>query len=394
MKTISKAILSCTLLFASYLGNLQANDIQPVLIGFDGEYGLKNSTSAQAIELGIRVAMDEINSQGGVLGGRPLKLVVKDNRSVPSRGVANLKQFATTPDLVAVIGGRFSPVLLQQIEQVHKLKLPLLDVWGAANGITDHSYQPSYTFRLSLKDAWAMPVMLRQVKKMGKRRIGVLLPNSGWGRSNNHSLSQTLPQYPELEVVDTVWYNFGEQIMLPKYQQLLNKGVDSILFVGNDNEGSRLVRELGENPSVPRMPIISHWGVTGGQMAEASGATLHEINFSVVQTFSFFTATPKALARFMKGAERLSGIRQIEQLVSPVGTAHSYDMIHILAKAIERAGSTDRTAIRDALESGISHDGLVQNYRPAFNKENHDAPLEDQVFMARFRKDGVIVPLD
>lgn len=47
-----------------------ASEKPPVLIGFDGEFGLKNSTSAQAIELGIRAGIHEINKNGGVLGGR------------------------------------------------------------------------------------------------------------------------------------------------------------------------------------------------------------------------------------------------------------------------------------------------------------------------------------
>ena len=45
---------------------------EPVVIGLTGEFGLKDSFSAQAVELGIRVAMAEINDRGGVLGGRPL----------------------------------------------------------------------------------------------------------------------------------------------------------------------------------------------------------------------------------------------------------------------------------------------------------------------------------
>ncbi len=393
MKATSKILLTLLLFLTSGLNTLHANELQPVIIGFDGEYGLKNSTSAQAIELGLRVAIEEVNAAGGVLGGRPLELQIKDNRSVPSRGVANIKQFAAVTDLVAVVGGRFSPVQLQQVDLVHELKLPLLNVWGAANGITDHGHEPSFTFRLSLKDDWAVPTMLKQIKKQGKQRIGVLLPNSGWGRSNRNSLSQTLPLFPEQQVVDTVWYNFGERTMLPKYQQLLAKGVDIILFVGNDNEGSRLMRELGEKPDVPRVPIVSHWGVTGGQMVEASGTALQEMDFSVVQTFSFFNASAKPLARFMQGAERIAGIHNIEQLSSPVGSAHAYDMLHILAKAVDRAGSTDRIAIRKALESGIHHKGLVRDYAPAFTPDNHNALSPQQTFMARFRKDGVIVPL-
>ena len=43
----------------------------PVQIGLDAEFSLDNSLSAQAIELGLRIALAEINAQGGVLGGPP-----------------------------------------------------------------------------------------------------------------------------------------------------------------------------------------------------------------------------------------------------------------------------------------------------------------------------------
>jgi branched-chain amino acid transport system substrate-binding protein len=129
-------------------------------------------------------------------------------------------------------------------------------------------------------------------------------------------------------------------------------------------------------------------------MVEASGATLHELDFSVVQTFSFFTAPAGPLQRFMQGASEVAGIDNIEQLRSPVGSAHGYDIVQLLALAIERAGSSERAAVRAALESGIVHDGLVRSYQPAFTPDGHDALSPDQVFMARFRPDGVIEPID
>jgi len=45
----------------------QAAEKVPVLVGLDGEFGLKNSFSAQAIELGLRTAIAQINAAGGVL---------------------------------------------------------------------------------------------------------------------------------------------------------------------------------------------------------------------------------------------------------------------------------------------------------------------------------------
>ena len=59
----------------------------PVLIGLDAEFGHLTSTSDDAIRMGILTAIDEINAAGGVLGGRPLELVTRDNRSIPAREI-------------------------------------------------------------------------------------------------------------------------------------------------------------------------------------------------------------------------------------------------------------------------------------------------------------------
>ena len=55
-------------------------------------------------EQGIVLAIEEINKGGGVLG-RPLKLVAKDHRGNPARGIDNMTDFANMHDLVAVVGG-------------------------------------------------------------------------------------------------------------------------------------------------------------------------------------------------------------------------------------------------------------------------------------------------
>lgn len=388
------AALSFLLLAFPILSSAEAeNAHHPVYVGFDGEYGLKNSTSAQAIELGLKAAIHEINARGGVLGGRPIELTVKDNRSVPSRGISNMEEFAQQADLVAVFAGRFSPVILQQLDIVHAQKIPLLDVWGSADGVTDHAFKPSYTFRLSLKDAWAMPAMLTQAVAKGGDKIGVLLPNTGWGRSNQAALESALAKRPGVKLVGSVWYNWGEQDMLQHYQALLDAGAQAVLLVANDLEGSLLVRQLGERANVPRVPIVSHWGVTGGDMFAASGPALAELDFTIVQTFSFFAAPPGPLATFKASVKEVAGIEDMEKIESSVGVAHAYDMMHLLAKAIDAAQSTDRAAIRDALEKLGAHEGLVRAYKTPFTPENHDALGPEQVFFAKFRGDGVVVPV-
>ena len=124
-------ILAVVLALAPAMARAQGQDKPPILIGLDGEFAALGSTSAQAIERGIRVAMAEINDAGGLLGGRKLDLVIKDNRASPARGVANVKAFAATPNLVAVFGGRFSPVVVEAVKAAHPAQLITLAAWSS-----------------------------------------------------------------------------------------------------------------------------------------------------------------------------------------------------------------------------------------------------------------------
>ena len=363
---------------------------QPVYVGLDAELSFAGSTSAQAIRMGMLIAMEEINQAGGVLGGRPLQLVELDNKSLPARSLENLKAMAAQSDLVAVFGGRFSPTVLESLPLIHALKLPLLDPWAAADGIIDAGYTPSYVFRLSLRDSWAMSAMLRHAAKKGAKRVGLLLVNTSWGRGNNKAAEAYVALHPELKIVGTEWYNATDKSFLEKVKALKLAGAQSIVLVGNV-EASHLVRAMAAIPKAERLPIVSHWGMSGGNFFEDAGAALQEVDFALVQTYSFIGAErPKAL-RVLAAAQRLFGVKDARSLASAVGVAHAYDLTHILALAIARAGSTDRAAVRNALEQVRDYDGLIKFYPQPFTLTRHEALSLQDVFMARYAPDGAIV---
>jgi len=369
---------------------------RPVHIAFDGEFTLPNSTSAQSIERGIQVALDEINRGGGVLGGRILHLITTDNRSIPARGVQNLKKLSHIPDLVAVFGGRFSPVLIEQKAVARRHQIPLLAVWSSAEPVLDHEASPSFVFRLSLHDALAMPTMLGYAAERRLSRVGLLLLNTGWGRSNRLAAEAHVSESSRVSIIGVEWFNFGENTLLEKYDRLRRAGAEAIVLVANDVEGAILVSELAGLPDAERLPIISHWGVTGGDFLARINVPdpFLKVDFSVVQTFSFFSADSKMVARVMAIAERLFGITRIEDIEAPVGFAHAYDLTHILARAINLAGSPDRMAVRDALEKVRDYRGLVRVFPRPFAPGRHEALAPGDVFMARYRDDGILMPQD
>ena len=367
----------------------------PVRIGLDAEFSVVDSTSAQAIELGIRVAMDEINSAGGVLGGRPLELVTKDNHINPARGIANLIELAAMPDMVAVFGGRFSPVMTEVVKPAHEMKVVLLSPWSSASNIINNGFQPSYVFRLALNDLIAMPAMIDRARAIGRPRLGLMLANTSWGRSNREAAERYLAKVPEARIVGVEWHNFGDESLLQQYTGLIDRGAQAILVVISDKEGVSLLRQIAALDAKLRVPIIAHQGLTGGGFFELVGAdTLARLDFSVIQSFSLFRADPQKVRRVLDTTRKLSGISRPEQIASPIGFGHAYDLTHILARAINLAGSTDRAKVRDALEQVRNYNGLVRKFDRPFTPDRHEALRQSDLFFTRFRADGALVPIE
>jgi branched-chain amino acid transport system substrate-binding protein len=387
-----RRLLACSVSLSFLFVTPAAAAGPPVLLGIDGEFGLDNSTSAQSIELGMRAAIAEINAAGGVLHGRPLQVVVRDHRSIPARGIRNIQEFAHMPGLVAVFGGRFSPVVIEELPTLKATHTLFMAPWSSADAIVDNGMHPNYVFRLSLRDALAMPKLLASARARHLTQVGLLLTNTSWGRSNAQAAANALPALPGMRIVGTSWYNWRDTSLLDNYRKLRAAGAQAIVLVANDDEAAVLVREVAALPRAERLPILSHWGVTGGRFAAQAGPALQQVDFSVIQTFSLFRAEPDMVRRFLDSAGKVAHVARIEDVRSPVGAAHAYDLTHLLARAIDQAGSTDRKAVRDALERLGSYHGLVKTYAPPFTPARHEALGQDDLLMARYRADGVLVP--
>jgi len=384
-----KSFLLWAGIFATQATAFAAGNIK---IGIDAEFGIPQSTSAQAIRNGAQLAVNEINAAGGVLG-RQLEIVERDNRAVPARSLNNLRELAADPDVVAVMCGRFSPVVVELLPEINRLRMLMLDPWAAADSITDNNYSPSYVFRLSLRDSWALQVMMRHALKSGMRKVGILLPSTEWGRSSLKAAEMTAGHDTHQEIVLPQWYNWGDSSMIERYQALRKSGAEAILFVANDREAVILVREMASLPKEQLLPVIAHWGLTGGEFVAQLGTALGVVDLSVVQTYSFIDKTDPVARRALAGLKSVAGTDDPRKVVSPVGVAHAYDLVHLLAKAIKQAKTADRLAVRDALENLGPYTGLLGQFDRPFTAGRHDALSIRHVFMARFANDGSIEPL-
>jgi branched-chain amino acid transport system substrate-binding protein len=177
--------------------------------------------------------------------------------------------------------------------------------------------------------------------------------------------------------------------MSPQLLRLKNAGADVVILVANAPEAAQVVKSQAKIGW--KVPMVSHWGVSGGRFAELTG----ELSDGVVffQTYSFFGKQNERGQHVLQVLKDKYGVKGPEEITAPVGVANAYDGLHLVALAIQQAGSTDGPKVRDALENlKTEYKGLIKTYKPPFTADQHDA-LTDEDYVLVVWKDGKILPL-
>jgi len=366
---------------------------EDIIIGLDADLSAVAKHAGIAIQSGARLAIDELNTSGGVLG-RQLKLVSKDHKGNPARGIKNIKKFAKTPNLAAVLGGVHTPVVLQELKTIHDSNLVFLVPWAAGTPIIENGFTPNYVFRASIRDEQAGGVLIGHAAKKGAKRVALLLEKTGWGRSNEKSM-RNAAKIQGIEIAAIEWVNWGGRDVNKQIANIEKANVDAIMLVANAPEGIVISEALLNNENLKSIPLISHWGIAGGSFVTGLGLEkLKQLDISVIQTFSFENAYNTEIADKVLNAYRktIDDKASKSNIKGAVGLAQAYDLVMILAAAIEKAQSIDPTKIQHALENLDEHKGLVKHYQPPFTAAKHDALLADDYFLARFNELGELVP--
>jgi branched-chain amino acid transport system substrate-binding protein len=366
-------------------------DKPPIVLGLHADMSSGSAAAGEGLRRGALLAITEINAQGGLLGGRKLQLMVRDHHGVPARAESQLPEFADTPNLVALLGGLHGSALLPNLPFLHQRQLIVMSPWAATTEIIDNGLTPNYVFRVSARDSLVGEFLVAQAFKHGRVRLGLLLERSAWGRSSEKAVSETLARRKHVPA-GVQWFNWADEDMEAQIAALEHAGAQAILLVGNAPEGSNVVKTMARRPAERRLPIYSHWGITGGNFVQRAGSSLSQVELHVFQTFSFMGARDARSRAFIAAYHQMFGTTRTEDILAPVGTAQAYDAVWLLALAIKKAGTAERPKVRDALERLDPHKGLLRTYQPAFTPSRHEALDISDYKLARFTPEGVLVP--
>jgi len=379
------ALLTLTLL----AGAAGAQPKEPIKIGLAAAVSGGSAASGEAIKRGLQIALDEINARGGVLGGRKLELVIRDDEGNPAKGVAIARELVEREKVAVVFGGLHTTVALAQVPVWQELRTPYMGAWAAGTNITRNGASPNFVFRVSANDDLVDRYLARYaIEVMKKGKPGLLLENTAWGQSNEAGLGKWLGER-NVKPVGIEKFNWNDPDMSPQLLRLRGAGADHVILVANAPEGAQVVKSRAKIGW--EVPMISHWGISGGRFAELTGELSDGVVF--LQTYSFFGKQGERGQAVLKALAEKYGVKGPEDVIAPVGTANAYDGMHLVALAIEQAGGTDGSKLREALENlKAEYRGLIKTYRRPFTAEQHDALTDEDYIMVAW-KGGKIVPV-
>jgi branched-chain amino acid transport system substrate-binding protein len=361
---------------------------QEPCIGNSGPLTGPAAFGGAAIKYGAEVAIDEINEKGGVLG-KKLRFVQYDDAGAPPRGVDNTRRIAVADKCIAIFGGYHSTVGLAQVDPINEIGIPYIGVIAANTKIIENGKQPNYMFRVSAKDKWVAHYLVDQALKSTKNgKIAFIYENTGWGNGAVPDVKNAL-QAKGKELVAAETFNWNDQDMSAQVIRIRDAGADTLLVWGLDREGNQILRSMDKVGYKPT--VIAAWGLAGN-LGELAGPLANGVR--VMQTFSWMGDMDGKTKIVWDKIQKKYSLKDPSDLKMGSGTADAYDATHILAQAIEKAGSYDWKKVREALYA-VEHTGLVAVYKPAFdasNPERQDAILP-QFYKLTAWHNGKLLPI-
>ncbi|MBR0567384.1 DctP family TRAP transporter solute-binding subunit [Azoarcus sp. L1K30] len=359
---------------------------EEIVVGLDVDLSQECRRSGLGFRRGATLAIDEINASGGVLG-KQLKLIARDHKGLPSLGVSDMEYFGSRSDVVGVLGGVQSSVVVAQADVVRRLGLPFIVAWAAASEVVAQDRTADPVFRVSASDTLVAPFVIEHLLRRG-RRPAILFENSLWGRGNLEAMRAQLRKRG-LDFTVAESFNRGETNFELPVSRAEQGGADVLMMIAAPYEGGQIVKRLAERGVLTR--VVSHWGISCGDFWGDNSEALAKVDLSFFQTFTFVgndRVASRALERRYRARYAMD-----ENLDVPVpqALAQAYDSVHLLALAIRQAGTTERAAVQRALESLPPFEGAVRTYAPAFSPRRHDALGVENFHMARYASNGAIV---
>ncbi len=346
-----------------------ATAAEPIKIGVDGPFTGGSSSMGVSMRDGVRLAIDEINKSGGVLG-RKLQAVERDDEAKNERGSQIAQELINKEKVTAVVGYINTGVALASQRFFQDAKIPVMSNVATGSVITKQfKDQPdNYVFRNSAHDSIQAPMIVEEaITRRGFKKVAILADSTNYGQLGREDLETALAA-KGIKPVAVEKFNIKDVDMTPQLLKAKEAGADVVLTYGIGPELAQIAN--GMTKLGWKVPLVGSWTLSMANYIDNAGPGGEGARMP--QTFIQEPNTPKRKAfidAYLKAFKPKNN-----RIDSAVSAAQGYDSVLLLAAAIKQANSTDGPKIREALENlQTKVDGVVTVYDKPFTHDDHDA---------------------
>lgn len=298
---------------------------------------------------GVDLALEEVNQAGGVLGGRKVRLLFKDDESSLTKGRLVAQEIANDPDVAAVMGHLNSFIAAPTSLIYERAGIVMITPGASGQKITDEGRQLVFRSLPGNRDQG------RQIgdyaAQRGYRNVAVYYIKNDYGIDLANYFEQRANELG-IAIADRRSYNMGGDnyaTTLSDWASFLK--FDAIFLAGSLPESAQIIREA--RAAGIAVPIFGAVGLDSPELIRLGGSS---VEGTVV--FSLFNANDprpeaqlfrrKFLAKFKREPDSSAG--------------QGYDTLKLLVHAIQKAGSPVPDKIAAALRDTQNWRGVTGNH--------------------------------
>ena len=329
-----------------------AQSQSPVRIGgitfMTGKFASYGAEYANGMKLGV----DYVNKHGGVLGGRKLELDLQDSASDSAQAATLLRRFAASSDIVGVVGPTGTPDFLAIVPIARTLNVPV--VTQASAKFTHEEFPDSVVRVFLIETPELMKWYFDQVQAArGIKRVAFVTDRTNDAQANTRKNAlEGLKMGSSIEVVADESIRAGDRDFAAVIDKVLAAKPDAIFLASTTNEvvlfmaqaRARQFKGLFFGSAGLADPKI-------GELAKDNAA-------GAITMLPLDVNAPSPLVKDFTAAYRAAyGDKAIGPFV-----AYTFDSVLLMANAINRAGSTDRAKVMQALGSTKDFQGVTSTF--------------------------------
>jgi branched-chain amino acid transport system substrate-binding protein len=292
----------------------------------------------------LQMYVEDINKKGGVLG-RPLELVHYDDGSDAGKANGFTKRLIDDDKVDILVGGTTTGATMSAAPLVEKAGIPFISLAGAVVIVEPVK---KWIFKTPHTDRMAAEKVFEDMKKRGLTKVALFAETSGFGQSGKKETEGVAAKYG-ITLVANESYGPKDTDMSPQLTKIKNTAGVQAVFIFGLGQGPAIAtknyKQLGIN-----LPLYHAHGVASEEFIKLAGSAAEGVRLPAAALLVADKLAANDPQKAVVTAYTKAYNEKWKSDVSSFG-GHAYDGLMIAVDAIKRAKSTDKAAVRDAIEA-------------------------------------------